>query len=85
MVLFYTRTQEYKVAFVAGKKVDTKATGRNRAKRLMRAVFIELSDSLPPGIYLWVAKKPILNTKYDTIKDEVIKKLKKRSLLHYKG
>ena len=85
IVLFYVKSSEQKVAFIAGKKVDARATRRNLAKRMMRAIFVELSDSLSPGIYLWVAKKPILNAKYDTIKDDVIAKLKKRSLLHHKG
>jgi len=47
------------VAFVAGKKVGG-AVQRNRAKRLLRARFIAVSDRLAEGSYIFVAKAPLL-------------------------
>jgi len=46
------------VAFVAGKKVGG-AVQRNRAKRLLRARFVAVSDRLAEGSYIFVAKAPL--------------------------
>ncbi|WP_457607626.1 ribonuclease P protein component [Nitratifractor sp.] len=54
-VLFYRRSPEKRVAFVAGKKVG-KAVRRNRAKRLLKAHFLSHIDQLKSGEYIFVAK-----------------------------
>jgi ribonuclease P protein component len=37
-----------------------KAVERNRAKRLMRALFLLYLDRIEPGEYVWVAKPALL-------------------------
>jgi ribonuclease P protein component len=54
-VLFYKKNDQYKVGFVASKKIGN-AVHRNRAKRLLRAHFIENTDLLSHGSYVLVAK-----------------------------
>jgi len=62
-VLFYKRSDEYKVGFVASKKIGN-AVHRNRAKRLLRAHFIENINQLKSGSYVLVAKPALLNESY---------------------
>ncbi|CUV66557.1 Ribonuclease P protein component (fragment) [Sulfurovum sp. enrichment culture clone C5] len=51
------------MGFVAGKKVG-KAVQRNRAKRLMRALFIKNADLIKSGNYVFVAKPDILSESF---------------------
>ncbi len=44
-----------------------KAVFRNRAKRLLRAHFIDYSNSLKSGKYIFIAKEPILSGDYKKI------------------
>jgi ribonuclease P protein component len=62
-VIFYQRYEGYEVGFVASKKIGN-AVKRNRAKRILRAHFIEAADTLPKGRYVFVAKAPLLETPY---------------------
>ena len=62
-VLFYKKSPHHTVGFVASKKVGN-AVKRNRAKRLLRALFIERSSMLKSGDYILVAKAPILASEY---------------------
>ena len=70
----------HKVGFVASKKVGN-AVHRNRAKRLLRAHFIENIDLLASGSYVLVAKPDILNQKFSEIKKSYLHALKKCSAL----
>jgi ribonuclease P protein component len=51
------------VGFVASKRVG-KAVKRNRAKRVLKAHFINQIDNLNSGYYILVAKQSILNSNY---------------------
>jgi len=62
-VLFYKKAQTKKVAFIASKKVGN-AVKRNRAKRLLKAHFIKHSSNLSDGIYIFVAKTPIIESDF---------------------
>jgi ribonuclease P protein component len=66
-VLFFKKGPEAQVAFVAGKKVGN-AVRRNRAKRLLRALFIETLPRLGTGTYILVAKPPILEADFATLR-----------------
>ena len=43
---------------------------RNRAKRRMRALFREYSDSLKDGTYIFVAKAGLFDSSYDALKND---------------
>jgi len=55
-----------KAGFVAGKKVG-KAVSRNRAKRLLRALFLSSIYDLAPGCFVFVAKAKILEEDYASV------------------
>jgi len=77
-VLFYKRSDTYKVGFVASKKVGN-AVHRNRAKRLLRAHFIENIDLLSQGSYVMVAKPALLNESFTAVRKTYLHALKKCS------
>ena len=79
-VLFYKNNDEQKVGFVASKKIGN-AVHRNRAKRLLRAHFIENIDLISPGSYVLVAKPDLLSNTYLETKKSYIHALKKCSAL----
>jgi ribonuclease P protein component len=79
-VLFYKNTELYKVGFVASKKIGN-AVHRNRAKRLLRAHFIENIDRLSHGSYVLVAKPELLKQNFQETKKTYLHALKKCSAL----
>jgi ribonuclease P protein component len=64
------------VGFTASKKVGN-SVKRNFAKRRLRAAFIEAQDSLCDGIYVFVAKKELLDTPFLEVKKSLNYALKK--------
>jgi ribonuclease P protein component len=79
-VLFFKRSNEYKVGFVASKKIGN-AVHRNRAKRLLRAHFIENIDLLECGSYVLVAKPALLETDFKKTSKAYLHALKKCAAL----
>ncbi len=79
-VLFYKKNPEYKVGFVASKKIGN-AVHRNRAKRLLRAHFIENIDLLSEGSYILVAKPALLSKSFLETKKLYLHALKKCAAL----
>ena len=79
-VLFFKKNDEYKVGFVASKKIGN-AVHRNRAKRLLRAHFIENIDLLPQGSYVLVAKPALIQENYQTTRKTYLHTLKKCTAL----
>jgi len=52
------------------------AVKRNRAKRRMRALFLEYSDALKDGSYVFVAKVGLFESSHQQLKNNFIKVLK---------
>ena len=77
-VLFYKKEKIYKAGFVASKKVGN-AVHRNRAKRLLRAHFIENIDLLKEGSYVLVAKPALLSESFIEVRKSYLYALKKCS------
>ncbi len=65
-----------KIGFVASKRVG-KSVQRNRAKRVLKALFLQYFESLPTGCFVFVAKKPILEADYTKLQKNFFKTVKK--------
>ncbi len=50
---------------------------RNRAKRKMRALFLEFQERVAPGVFVFVAKKDILTTPYPQLEKSLHYALKR--------
>lgn len=79
-MLFFKKENGYKVGFVASKKIGN-AVQRNRAKRLLRAHFIENIDLLVSGSYALVAKPGILEADFKKTSKAYLHALKKCAAL----
>lgn len=58
MLFFLPANEIHKVGFTATKKIGN-AVKRNRAKRKLRALFLQFSPSIKDGTYIFVAKQAI--------------------------
>lgn len=65
-MVFYKKSSEKLVGFVASKKVGN-AVKRAYAKRRLRAVFLALQDNISVGTYIFVAKPDILLSEYEDL------------------
>ncbi|MDD5405907.1 MAG: ribonuclease P protein component [Sulfurovaceae bacterium] len=79
-VLFYKESTRYNIGFVAGKKVGN-AVNRNRAKRLLRALFIVNLPHLKQGDYVLVAKPALLKETFEVLSKTFDNTLKRCSLI----
>jgi ribonuclease P protein component len=79
-VLFFKKDDIYKVGFVASKKIGN-AVHRNRAKRLLRAHFIENINLIGSGSYILVAKPDLLSQNFLETKKSYLHALKKCAAL----
>jgi len=79
-VIFFKKNDKFTVGFVASKKVGN-AVHRNRAKRLLRAHFIENIDLITSGSYVLVAKPDIISRNFLDTKKSYLHALKKCSAL----
>jgi ribonuclease P protein component len=66
---FYKKSDIDLVGFTATKKIGN-AVKRNRAKRLMRSLFVQNHKSLHNGSYIFLAKPLIATAKYEILKKD---------------
>ena len=74
MLFYLPHNGIHKVGFTATKKLGN-AVKRNRAKRRLRALFREYSDSLKDGSYVFVAKVGLFDSSYESLKNDLQKVL----------
>lgn len=75
-MVFYKKSPEKKVGFTASKKVGN-AVERNFSKRRMRASFLEFQEKIEDGIFVFVAKKDILEIEYKELQKSMRYALKR--------
>jgi len=81
LVLFFLPSEgSRKVGFTATKKIGN-AVKRNRAKRRLRALFLEFSHLLHQGTYIFVAKQSINETEHKKLKSDFEKVLKRSGVI----
>lgn len=66
MLFFLPQNGIHKIGFTATKKIGN-AVKRNRAKRRLRALFCEYSNSLKDGTYIFVAKQSLNETTHENL------------------
>jgi len=76
VLFFLPQNKIHKVGFTATKKIGN-AVIRNRAKRVMRALFREYSKSLKDGSYIFVAKQSLVTTPHAKVKQDFEKVISK--------
>ena len=77
MLFFLPQNGIHKVGFTATKKIGN-AVKRNRAKRRLRAIFCEYSNTLKDGSYIFVAKQSLVESSFEKLSND-FKKIIKRS------
>ncbi|DAB27637.1 MAG: ribonuclease P protein component [Sulfurimonas sp. RIFOXYD12_FULL_33_39] len=81
VVLFFLPANEvHKVGFTATKKIGN-AVKRNRAKRRLRALFLEYSSLLNDGTYIFVAKQAINEETHQKLKNDFEKILNRSNAI----
>ena len=80
MVFFIPQSGVRKTGFTATKKVGN-AVKRNRAKRVMRALFIKYSELLRDGRYVFVAKTDINTLPFHVVETHFKKTLQRANAL----
>ncbi len=80
MLFFLPADKIHKVGFTATKKIGN-AVKRNRAKRRLRALFLEFSHSLHSGTYIFVAKQSINEATHNKLKSDFEKILKRSNAI----
>ena len=80
MLFFLPQNGIHKVGFTATKKVGN-AVKRNRAKRRLRALFREYSNSLKDGTYVFVAKDRLIDSSHEKLVNDFTKVLNRSKSL----
>jgi len=78
-LFFLPQNGVHKVGFTATKKLGN-AVKRNRAKRRLRALFCEYSNSLKDGTYIFVAKPGLFESSHQQLKKEFKKVLSRAKM-----
>lgn len=79
-MVFYKKSSEKSVGFVASKKIGN-AVKRSLAKRRLRALFLKWQDRLEVGIYIFIAKSEINLISYKELDQNLLWSFKKMELL----
>ncbi|MCD6433895.1 MAG: ribonuclease P protein component [Sulfurimonas sp.] len=69
VLFFLPQNGIHKVGFTATKKIGN-AVKRNRAKRRLRALFCEHSNTLKDGNYIFVAKQSIIDIAHTNLEKD---------------
>ncbi len=72
MLFFLPQNSIQKIGFTATKKIGN-AVKRNRAKRRLRALFLQHSNSLKDGTYIFVAKQSIIDISHELLEKDFSK------------
>ncbi|MBW6487857.1 MAG: ribonuclease P protein component [Sulfurimonas sp.] len=83
VLFFLPAASNKKVGFTATKKIGN-AVKRNRAKRRLRALFLEYSSLLKDGTYIFVAKQAIDETTHQKLKSDFEKVLTRLDAINKK-
>ncbi|MEA3354565.1 MAG: ribonuclease P protein component [Campylobacterota bacterium] len=78
-VVFYVKSDELKLGFIASKKVGN-AVFRSKAKRKLRALVLEKEERLKNGKYIFVAKSEIFNKEHKVLQKDFNYAMKKLGL-----
>ncbi|AXX87786.1 ribonuclease P protein component [Malaciobacter marinus] len=79
-VAFFSPAKDFKVAFVASKKVGN-AVMRSKSKRRLRGMFVSFEKQVATGSYIFVAKQKIFEKDPKELKRDFIFALKRLELL----
>lgn len=69
MLFFLPQNGIHKIGFTATKKIGN-AVKRNRAKRRLRALFCEHSNTIKDGTYIFVAKQSLVESSHEKLSDD---------------
>jgi ribonuclease P protein component len=83
VLFFFPQEDSLKVGFTATKKVGN-AVKRNRSKRRLRALFLDYSNSLKNGTYIFVAKQSTPDVTFEELQKDFLKVLKRSKTLEEK-
>ena len=84
LVLSYVKStnQQNRIGIITSKKYDTKAVERNRARRIIREAYREISRQInKPTWIVFIARDFLHNKKKDEVKKEMSKLLQKANLV----
>ena len=73
---------EVRFGFIVSKKIDKRATVRNRIKRQLDQALFPFLSQIKPGIKaVFLARRSLINQEFAQIKSEMVRMLKKGDLL----
>ncbi|WP_350028220.1 ribonuclease P protein component [Campylobacter sp. 2018MI01] len=79
-VIYHEPSEVKKIAVIASKKVGC-AVVRNRTKRLIKAIFLQLYPNISSGYYIFVAKKGFSDLGYFELEKNIKWSLKRLGCL----